>query len=159
MSGTHIHLALQGLLAPFYSLFMSLASGEFPFFLFNLAINLKLFHSILFRTPVCLEQEGVQVSSDCYAAGSLNHLFMTGCLSTIPLPLTSASTIPEPDSLGSNSRPTTYQMWTWEKVTNLFSHLYSEDSQNTDLLGLLERLNKLDLVKILEWCLGLLRAL
>lgn len=65
-----------------------------------------IFHSILLRTPVCAEQEGVQGSPDGYAVRSLNLLFMTGCLSTLILPLTSGSTMGEPGSLGSNSGST-----------------------------------------------------
>lgn len=47
-------LALQHLLAPFCSLFMSLAPREFSLFLFNLAINLKHFLAIFYSRFLCV---------------------------------------------------------------------------------------------------------
>lgn len=74
--GTHIQdqhsPGSQCLCAPFHCLFMPLASGEFSFFPFNLAINFKVFCYILFRTSMPLEQErgrGVHISANCHAAG------------------------------------------------------------------------------------------
>lgn len=111
--GTSICLALQPQSVPFYSFFLP------PVFFLSFQSGSKFktyLGYILYRTSVCLEQEGIDSNSDCCATRILEHLFIglsqpLKC-SLWPPALWFKSTILESGSLDSDSGSTTYKMCT-----------------------------------------------